>query len=110
MPMRTITLAPELLAHLFAAATEPFVGIPIVVDWPEVQLSADQRLANALAVRAGTPAPHADPSVFLLLVPVVTVSDDDRIRARGADPAQGDTLDRTGPTATLKKAPKKEQR
>lgn len=73
--MRIITIAPELLAQLFAVADGPFVDIPVSVAWPELQLTTDQRLANSISALQGQAPPHADPGVFLLRLPVMEQGD-----------------------------------
>jgi hypothetical protein len=47
---------------------QPFEGtalvIPVKVDWPELQLSEAQHVANAFASVAGRPTPYPDLTVF----------------------------------------------
>lgn len=45
--------------------------IPVTVDWPELQLTDAQRLANAAARVAGVATPYPDQSLFTLEVPYV---------------------------------------
>ncbi len=37
---------------------------PVVVDWPELQLTEGQIVANSLALASGQPAPYPDLSII----------------------------------------------
>lgn len=45
------------------------VTVPVVVDWPELQLTSEQREANAIAQGLGQNPPHKDHSMILLVLP-----------------------------------------
>lgn len=47
------------------------VVFPVKVDWPELQLTEDQMLANAAARACGQPPPHEDRSIFTVRLPLV---------------------------------------
>lgn len=62
--MRRITI-PEATVEL-AASTElkgRSVIVPVKLDWPELQLTHDQIVANAVARAEGLPDPHPDLSI-----------------------------------------------
>ena len=40
------------------------VTIPVIVDWPELQLTAEQCEANTLAKAEGDPPPYPNPAFF----------------------------------------------
>jgi len=42
------------------------VVVPVIVDWPELQLTADQVLTNAVARMRGEEPPFEDRSVFAI--------------------------------------------
>jgi hypothetical protein len=42
---------------------------PVIVGWPELQLTPDQHLANAIAALDGQPEPYPDPSIINVEVP-----------------------------------------
>jgi hypothetical protein len=68
--MRTITIP---LAVLRRAVDGPFLGthieFSVCVDWPELQLTEDQIVANAVAWAAGQEPPYPDHSIFMVSVP-----------------------------------------
>lgn len=53
----------------------PMVGrsliVPVCVDWPELRLTEEQMLANAVAIANGQPPPFPDPSIFDIELPYV---------------------------------------
>ena len=61
------------LAVLERAVNGPFVGdvleFAVAVDWPELRLTEEQVIANALALASGQPSPYPDQSVFAVEVP-----------------------------------------
>lgn len=68
--MRTITI-PE---HVLRRAVEgPYTGImlefPVAVDWPELRLTEEQILANAIAHVWGQRQPYPDHSIFSITLP-----------------------------------------
>ena len=68
--MRSITI-PE---HVLRRAVEgPFVGtcleFAVSVDWPELRLTEEQVMANAIAWAAGKEKPYPDHSIFSVTLP-----------------------------------------
>lgn len=45
----------------------------VVVDWPELRLTEDQIVANAIAWANGQPAPYPDPSIIAIEIPKIVV-------------------------------------
>ena len=66
---RTITLPQAFADALVQTPAGRMLEIPVEVNWPELQLSERQILANALARSAGQIAPYPDPSIFSIRVP-----------------------------------------
>lgn len=44
-------------------------NVPVKVDWPELQLTEDQILANAVAFANDEPYPFPDHSMFVIVIP-----------------------------------------
>lgn len=42
---------------------------PVHVNWPELQLTEAQMMANALAASAGLDVPYPDPALIDLIIP-----------------------------------------
>jgi hypothetical protein len=62
---------PQECVDLAAHGPVSGVGVQVLVqvDWPELQLTDDQILANALATVACEPQPYPDPSLFMVELP-----------------------------------------
>lgn len=72
MDDRTITMpvafAEELRDNTLGGA---FLCQPVKVGWPELQLTEEQIMANAIALAWGRDAPFRDKSIFEVRVPRV---------------------------------------
>ena len=68
--MRVVTV-PEAVVR--RAAYGPYLGtvleFAVAVDWPELRLTEDQVITNAVARAAGQPEPYPDRSIFTVRVP-----------------------------------------
>lgn len=68
--MRSIAIPIEVLAR---AAHGPVAGtcleFAVAVDWPELQLTEAQMIANAIALANGQRDPYPDLSIFSVTVP-----------------------------------------
>lgn len=88
--MRTIQIPLRAIAR---AVNGPFHGsrllVPVQVDWPELQLTEEQILANAAALASGVPTPFPDPSIFTVEIPYYPH------QAAAAAPAENLTARRT---------------
>ena len=67
--MRTVTIPQAVIER---AAHGPQVGVSLVfavsVNWPELRLTEDQIIANAVAQAAGQEAPYPDHSIFTISI------------------------------------------
>lgn len=50
------------------------VLLPVQVDWPELQLTDAQKMANIVALANGRRTPFPDPSIFHVQIPRVPFS------------------------------------
>jgi len=70
--MRTVSV-PERVVQM--AVDGPIRGacieFAVAVDWPELRLTEEQVLANAIARAANRPEPYPDHSIFTVRVPYV---------------------------------------
>ena len=67
--MRTITLTMTEVERLLRGLDRaPASEMAIVVDWPELQLTEAQILANAVAWANGEATPFPDPSILAVRV------------------------------------------
>jgi hypothetical protein len=61
---RTIVIPIEPIHRWLANPIGRRVVVPVKVDWPELQLTVDQVVQNAIAIAYGQPRPHEDKSIF----------------------------------------------
>jgi hypothetical protein len=71
--MRTITIPQAVIDR---AAHGPITGVclefAVAVNWPELQLTEEQMIANVLARLDGYETPYPDQSIFSVTVPWAT--------------------------------------
>jgi hypothetical protein len=65
--MRTITVPRKVLERL-ATCQGRALEFAVSVDWPELRLTEDQIVTNAVARAAGHPEPYPDHSIFSILL------------------------------------------
>ena len=53
-----------------------YISVPVAVDWPELQLTEEQIIANGLARAAGQPAIYPNNAVFAVMLPYVVTEDE----------------------------------
>lgn len=74
--MRTITIPGGVAVRALRGPVDGVcLEVPVKVDWPELQLTEEQVVANAVAVACGQPAPFPDLSIFSVRVPFVAPLD-----------------------------------
>ena len=74
--MRTIKVPEWVIKQ---AVNGPFIGrvlhMPVHVDWPELQLTEGQVVANSIAFADGEPSPYPNLSMFIIELPYVREGD-----------------------------------
>lgn len=70
--MRTITIPADVIRR---ALNGPIQGthleFAVAVDWPELRLTEEQIIANAIALANGERSPYPDHSIFSVTIPYV---------------------------------------
>ena len=70
---REIVVPVEFLKRWASGTERGFqMAFPIVVDWPELQLTSDQQFENSMARVAGINSPHVDHSIFSIVLPLLS--------------------------------------
>ena len=71
--MRRVVVPRVAIEQLLADGPGASVEVPVVVDWPELQLTERQRDANLIAHLKGEVEPYPDPALFSVVLPRVSV-------------------------------------
>ncbi len=66
--MRKVTVPLDTIRAWLDDLVGVAVEIPVYVDWPELQLTEEQMLANAVALAAGEPDPYPNQSLFAIRI------------------------------------------
>ncbi len=70
--MRTIHIPEKAIRRLLdGPITGTVLSVPVAVNWPELQLTEEQIMANAWAAAWGKPFPYPDRSIFAVDLPFV---------------------------------------
>jgi hypothetical protein len=68
--MRRITIPLAVVQHAVAVeGPGAAVEFAVKVNWPELQLTENQQMANTLARVSGSPEPFPDHSIFSVVIP-----------------------------------------
>ena len=68
--MRNITIPQWVLKRAVNGPIEgAWLEFPVQVSWPELRLTEEQILANAVAWVSGAPLPYDDNSIFSVILP-----------------------------------------
>lgn len=70
--MRSIRVPNDVMEKILSGRYPgAWVECAVCVDWPELRLTEEQIIANAVATAAGQPAPYPDHSIFSVVMPNV---------------------------------------